>query len=177
LRASPVLSYDPVFRFTTRVSTLVSTRSLRALHPQPGSPPFHVTCPEGPDELGHLSPHSDPNAPLARLTIRTSAPQGCGTAVTPVVIDQCQQPTILFSRDGNPSSRCTPLRASLRVTVTHGPRRLEPAPVVMSACREICRLAPPRHAFRACFVATRVPGGTLTLDSLSPPPRLVRPPA
>jgi len=66
------------FHLATRVSTLVSTRSLRAHHPQPHPFSFHVTCPEGSGELDHLSPHSGPRAPLARLTSRTSTPQGCG---------------------------------------------------------------------------------------------------
>jgi hypothetical protein len=90
------------FRFTTAFPLFVSTRPLRASNSQPNSPPFSFTCPGRLGQLGHLSPHGDPGAPLARLTSRTSTPQGCGMVVTPVVIDQCQQPTILFSRDGNP---------------------------------------------------------------------------
>jgi len=44
--------------------------------------------------------------------------------------------------------------------------------VRVPACREILRLAPHRHSFRACFVAARVRGGTLASDGRSPPLRL-----
>jgi hypothetical protein len=97
-RAPPVLSYDPVSPHS-RASTFVSARSPRALRSQPHSPPFFVANPGGCGVLGHLSPHGGPVAPLARLTFRTSVPQGCGAAATLVVIDQCQQPTILFSQE------------------------------------------------------------------------------
>jgi hypothetical protein len=172
LRAPPVLSYDPVSLHVARFYFLFPRTRCELFTRNHARLPFSVTSTAGHGELGPLSPLGGPTAPFARLTSRTSTPQGCGAVVTPVVIDQCQQPTILFSRNGNPSSRFTPLRASLRVTVAHGSHRFfEPAPVNMSAYREDCLLAPHRHAFRACFVAPRVRGRTLTLDDRSPPPR------
>jgi hypothetical protein len=142
LRAPPGLSYDSVSSRDTCFHFCFHTFAASS-SPATKPAPLHVTRPGGSGELGPLSLCSGPSAPLARLTFRTTIPQGCGVAATPVVIDQCQQPTILFSKDGNPSSRFTPLRASLRVAAAHGPRRLEPAPVNMPACRESCPLAPP----------------------------------
>jgi len=105
----------------------VSARSLRALHSQPRSPPVSVHMSRRAWPARSPSPRGDPVAPLARLTFRTSTPQGRGVVVTPVVIDQCQQPTILFSKTGTHvsvhfasriptrrnGSRFTPYRASL----------------------------------------------------------------
>jgi len=96
-------------------------------------------------------------------------------AATPVVIDQCQQPTILFSRDGNPSSRFTPLRASLRVTMAHGPRRSRASPGEHACLSRVLSSRAARHEFRARFVAVRVPDRTLALDDRSPPLRWLRP--
>jgi hypothetical protein len=142
LRALPVLSYDPVSPrdacFYFSFHTFAASSS-----PATTPDPFHVTCPGGYGELGHLRLAAVRARRSRGSRSRTSTPQGCGVAATPVVIDQCQQPTILFSRDGNPSSRFTSLRESLRVTMAHGPRRIEPAPVNMSSCRESCPLAPP----------------------------------
>lgn len=83
-------------RYTLRASTFVSACPPRAFA-RNHTHPLIVANPGGYGVLGHLSPRGGPVVPLARFTFRTSVPQGCGAAATLVVIDQCQQPTILFS--------------------------------------------------------------------------------
>lgn len=87
--------------------------------------------------------------------------------MTPVVIDQCQQPTIHFSKMG--THRLGPLRFAFP------PRRgsswftpLEPASAGMRASHERISLTMHLHAYRAYFVTTRVPDRTLALDGTRP---------
>lgn len=117
--------------------------------------PVHCHVSEGPGGLGHLrltatrthrSRGSHSECPLRR---------DAEVVATPVIIDQCQQPTIHCFQRWAPVVSVHSASRIPRVAVAHGPRRFEPASVGAPAFRG--RYLPSLHlrAFRACFVAAR----------------------
>jgi hypothetical protein len=152
-----------------RVSTFASAHSLRALNSQPRSPPFsfHVSRRAWPARTPFASQRSGRAARTAHVP--NTHPAGMRSGGDPGHHRPMSATHDFVFKRREPTSRFTPLRASLRVAVAHGSRRIEPASVNMPACRERCLLAPHRHVSRACFVTERVSGRTLTLDDRSPP--------
>jgi len=167
-----VLSYDSVSP-TTRASAFASCALAASSSLATTLTSYTVTCPEGPGGLGHLrltatrtrrsrGYHSE--CPLRRDAV---------AVVTPVIIDQCQQPTIHCFQSWAPVVSVHSASRIPRVAVAHGPRRLEPASVGTLAFRGRCLPSLHQRAFRACFVVARVPGGTLVSGGAKPPATMI----
>jgi hypothetical protein len=141
---------------------------VRARRPRPRSP-FCSTSSRARGAAGQVTHTSRWSGRAARAALVDGLSSSIGirrTAVTPVVIDQCQQPTILLSRRAPivpaHSASCS---LTSRWLALHG------ASASLGGrdrdTREHCPLPQRLRAYRGCFVTRGFPGRT----------RLARPPA
>lgn len=86
-------------RWLTSLTAAHAAHRVRALRPRPCSPSLDVSSSQGHGRLDHLTSRwLGRAARAARGSELSSGHWDRRTVVTPVVIDQCQQPTISFSR-------------------------------------------------------------------------------
>jgi len=171
-RGPSVLSYDSVSP-TTRASAFAS-RALAASYSLATTwSSFTVTYPEGDGGLGHLRLTATRTRRSRDCRSEFSLRRDAGAVVTPVIIDQCQQPTIHCFQSWAPVVSVHSASRIPRVAVARGPRRLEPVSVSPFAFRGRCLPSLRQRAFRACFVAARVPGGTLVSGGAKPPATMI----
>jgi len=156
-----LLSYDPVVRFRGACGASGS-----GLRPSTMLALVEVNSGEGHGKLDHIVSRRPGRAARAALVSGIRSPWERRTVVIPVVIDRCQQPTILFSRPA--TLRPGTLHSVFpHLAVARASRR--PSQPRRSRLQSRGHCPPPQRfrAYRECFVTRGIPGRTRLVASTS----------